>query len=259
MEKKIEKFHENMSSIWEGARALACTIPGPLVATYVLAISYMNLFAVKEFPISDIAVIDCAFLLSWVPFVVSDILIKLLDFHAAIAISIFAASCNTLFSILLWFVTKIPSSFGGLGDLPEIQYAVEIVLGSHVSIIFGSAFALIISTAVKGFCMYRMDKKSDDPLSIKTVYKEVSVSSVIGQLVDNSIFAFFSSFLLFHWSFRVIVVSIIIKTLIEVFMEIICFPVGYMTIMQWKEDGIGEPYASFLAQAKEAKRLRRMK
>ena len=251
MKKKINRLNELISSMVHSGRALACSVPGPMVATYVLSLAYMNFFAIKEFPIGRIAVIDCAFLLSWAPFLIADILIKLFGVRAAVSMSIFGASCNATFSLLLWFVTKIPSSFGGFNGTYDIQLAVEEILGSHILIILGSAIALILSTIVKGMTLKAIDKRSKDPSSITILYREVAISSFVGQLFDNTIFAFFTAFLLFHWHISTIIVSIIIKTGIELFMEMTCLPLGYVAITQWKEDGIGEMYINYIKQYDE--------
>ena len=250
----LDRFDAKMRSIWKGARVLSLSIPGPIVATYVLALSYMNFFALKEFPLGKIAVIDCAFLLSWIPFIIADVLTKVLDFHAAVSMAIFGACCNFVFSLLMWFVTLIPSSFG-LGSNPGMERAITEILGSHGLIILGSGLSLVVATGVKGYCMYRLDKKLKDSYSVKTVYIEVVVSSLIGQLVDNTMFAFFSWFLLFHWSFRTIVCSILIKTAFELFMEMICLPVGYISINQFRDDGIGKDYLKFI-EGEKAKKLK---
>ena len=105
MKKKINRLNEPISSMVHSGRALACSVPGPMVATYVLSLAYMNFFAIKEFPIGRIAVIDCAFLLSWAPFLIADILIKLFGVRAAVSMSIFGASCNATFSLLLFHFT----------------------------------------------------------------------------------------------------------------------------------------------------------
>ena len=258
METRRDRFNAKMTSIWKGARLLACTIPGPIVATYVLAITYMNFFAIKEFPISTIAVIDCAFLLSWIPFLITDMVTKALEIHAAISLAIFGCSCNVVFSVFLWFVTLIPSSLGIFSDKPQVQTAIESVFGgSHLAIIFGSALSLFVAIVVKSLIIWNMDKKynEDEKMSVKIFYKEVAISSLVGQLVDNSIFAFFSAYLLFHWDFNKIFWSVIIKTALELVMEMLCLPMGYMRCSQCKEDGICEKYMNFIAEEK-AKKLK---
>lgn len=248
------KLNDALRSIWGGARVLSKTIPGPVVVFYVLSLCYMNFFALKEFPLGGTAFLDCSFLLSWIPFLVADILIKVLDIHAAASLAIFGAFCNTLFSVLLWFVSIIPSE-SNLFRNREIAD----LLGTHILIIVGSALALIISTCVKCYIVYKMNKKESNLMSVKTVYKEACVSSLIGQLVDNTIFAFFVSYLLHKWTFSTIVVSILLKTVIELFMETVCLSLGYITMTQWKEDGIGEKYLEYINKERERRKKRDQK
>lgn len=253
------KINDKLRSIWQGARLVTSAIPGPAVATYVLALTYMNLFAIKEFPVGPLVIIDCAFLLSWVPFMLTNVISKVLDIHAAISLAIFAGTSNLMFSLLLWFVTRIPTSFGMFSVDSGVQFQIEAILGSHFLVIFGSVLALFAGVTMKCIVVWLIDKKQQalkkDPMCIPCFYGQAIISSMIGQLVDNLIFTFFVGNLLLHWNILKILASVIVKTLIEVIMEILCLPLGYIQVQQWNADRIGIDYMKFI-ESEKAKKIK---
>ena len=75
------------------------------------------------------------------------------------------------------------------------------------------------------------------------------ISTFIGQFFDNLIFAVLTFMLFapifwdgFHWTFVQCVTCSLLGAGLELVMEVIFSPIGYVVLNQWNRDGVGAEY-----------------
>ena len=79
------------------------------------------------------------------------------------------------------------------------------------------------------------------------------VSTFIAQFADNLIFAMLTFMVFapifwdgFHWTFIQCVTCSVLGALLEVVMEVVFSPIGYLVVKNWKKNNVGEQYFEYL-------------
>ena len=235
---------------WRESVILLRSIPAPMVALFVVSVITMNILANKTLYQAEYLAIDGGILVSWLSFLSMDIVTKHFGPKASTRMSIFAVFVNLLTCLIFWIASIIPTT--------EDFSAFNMVVGGTWFILLSSTVAFISSSVINNFLNYltgKMFKKNPDG---KLAFVTRSyVSTFIGQFCDNLIFAIlcFTVFAPifwngFHWTFIQCITCSLLGAGLELVLEILFSPIGYMVTKNWKKNDIGRAYFEAVGEVK---------
>lgn len=239
------KNKTGLKTIWTDFRDLTRSIPGIVTTLLVLSVVLMNIFANKVlFRYNDFLAADCGLLLSWIPFLIMDVVTKYYGPKASTKLNCLAVAINLLVVMLCTLITSIP------GDGSDYS-AFNSTLGATWFIVLGSTVAMLVAGAVNSFTNYgvgKMFKKNPD--GVVAYICRSYVSTFIAQFLDNAIFAVlvFKVFGPMYWegfepfTWWLCIGSGLVGAFLELAMEVIFSPIGYRICKRWKETGVGRDY-----------------
>ena len=236
-------------------RLLMRNIPPIVLSLFVITIITMNLLANKSLniPLAWLA-LDCGTIISWLAFLINDILTKHFGPKAATEVSILASIIN-LFVCLIFFIgSRINGVWGESfieGSENIINNALDNTFGGTWYVVMGSTIAFLLSAFVNNFLNYLVGKLfKKHPDGFLAYASRTYISTAIGQFVDNFVFALIVSHTFFGWTMIQCVTCAITGAVIELICEIIFSPIGYKVCKKWESENVGELYFKFKKEAK---------
>lgn len=222
------------------------SIPSIAVALFVVSVITMNLLANKTIYQSEYLAIDGGILVSWLSFMSMDIVTKHFGPKASTRMSIFAMLVNLLTCLIFYIVSIIPTS--------EDYSAFNSIIGGTWFILLSSTVAFLASAIINNVTNYLIGKVFKKNPDGKLAFITRSyVSTFVGQFFDNLIFAMMCFMLFapifwdgFHWTFIQCVTCSLIGAGLELMMEIVFSPIGYMITKHWKKHNIGKDYFEYI-------------
>ena len=232
-------------------RLLLRSIPSPVVALFVVSVITMNLLANKTIYQNDIIAIDGGILVSWLSFMSMDIVTKHFGPKASTRMSIFAICVNLLTCLIFWIVSIIPSNADDYSKFNEI-------IGGTWFILLSSTIAFLSSAIINNFMNFAIGKMfKKNPDGKLAFFMRSYVSTFIGQFFDNLIFAILTFMVFapifwngFHWTFLQCVTCSLLGAFLELLMEIIFSPLGYVVSNNWRKNNIGKEYFEYMENLK---------
>lgn len=232
--------------VWVESVLLLRNIPSVVVALFVVSVISMNLLANKTLIQTDWIAIDGGILISWLSFLSMDIVTKHFGPKASTRMSIFAIAVNLLACLIFWIISVIPSNASDYTKFNEI-------FGGTWFILLSSTIAFLCSAIINNFLNFAIGKifhkNPDGKLAFVT---RSYISTFIGQFSDNLIFAIMCFMIFapifwdgFHWTFVQCVTCSLLGALLELVMEIIFSPLGYLITKKWKEQNVGKDYFDY--------------
>lgn len=226
------------------------SIPSPVVALFVVSVITMNILANKTIFQNEFLAIDGGILVSWLSFLCMDIVTKHFGPRASTRMSIFAVLVNLLTCLIFFIASIIPTS--------EDFSAFNGVVGGTWFILLSSTVAFISSAIINNLMNYatgKMFKKNPDGKLAFVVRSYVS--TFIGQFFDNLIFAVLCFMVFapifwdgFHWTFIQCVTCSVLGAMLELVLEIVFSPFGYMVTKNWKKHNVGQAYFDLVGDVK---------
>jgi len=221
-------------------------IPAPVVALFVISVIAMNILANKTIYQSTYLAIDGGILISWLSFLSMDIVTKHFGPRASTRMSIFAVLVNMLTCFIFWIASLIPTV--------EDYSAFNTIIGGTWFILLSSTIAFICSAILNNVLNYltgKLFKKNPDGKLAFVV--RCYVSTFIGQFFDNLIFAILCFTIFapifwdgFHWTLIQCVTCSLIGAGLELLLEVIFSPFGYIVTKRWKKDNVGQQYFDYV-------------
>lgn len=220
------------------------SIPSAVVAFFVVSVILMNLLANKEINtgISWLA-LDCGITVSWLSFLAMDMITKGFGAKASIRVSTFAVGVNLLVCSVLFIVSKIPGNWAAFYDYgtENINQSLNATFGGTWYILLGSTVAFLASAIVNSTInagIGRLIKKSN----FGTYAIRSYVSTLIGQFVDNFVFALIVSHTFFGWTMIQCLTCAFTGCIVELLCEVVFSPIGYRVSKNWENEGINADY-----------------
>lgn len=248
-------------------KLLMRNIPSAVVALFVVAVVTMNLMANKIWFSSKFCAADGGLLLSWIPFICMDITTRRYGPKAATKLNIFALLVNLVFVGLFALVA---CAHVGIGSAMEVngvatwaeywaQYeSFESVFSCTWFVLLGSSIAFLSSGVVNNVLNWLIGKLfKKHPDSKVAYYTRSYVSTMIGQFVDNLLFAtiVFMIFAPIYWGYSLTLVQCIGSSLIgaflELIMQVIFSPFGYKMYKRWEKEEVGKEYLDSLKSSEK--------
>ena len=223
---------------WENLRRDFRRVPSVTVTLFVVSVVIMNLLANKTVYQDSVTAVDGGIAVSWLAFLCMDVITKAFGGKTATIISIFALLVNLLVSLIFYLVSIIPT---------QTDYtAFNTIIGGTWFILLSSSIAFVSSAIVNNFMNEAIGRCFVNNPDGKAAYVTRSfVSTFAGQFVDNFIFAGLTFMVFapiywdgFSWTLTQCVTCSLLGAFMELAMEAVFSPVGFMVLKQWRQDGI---------------------
>ncbi|MCQ2800613.1 MAG: VUT family protein [Bacilli bacterium] len=232
---------------YELSKILLRSIPAPVVALFVISIIAMNILANKTLVQTDYLALDGGFLISWLSFLSMDVVVKHFGPKASNRMSFFAVLVNLLVCLIFFIASIIPSN-------ADEYSAFNTIIGGTWFILLSSTVAFMSSALLNNGINYALGKLfKKNPDGKLAFFTRSYVSTFIAQFIDNLIFAVLTFIVFapifwdgFHWTFVQCVTCSLLGALLELIMEIIFSPIGYLICKNWKKNNVGEQYFAYL-------------
>lgn len=233
-------------------RMLFRSIPGTVTMISVVTVVIMNLMAAKVIVMTPYLGITGGLLLSWIPFLIGDVVVKTYGAKAATKLNILGLIVNLCCIGIFQLVTKIQ-----IGVEAGSYDSFNATFNQTWQIFVASSIAFIFSGIVNNFTnagIGKLFKKNPDG---RLAYMCRSyISTAVGQFIDNFIFASLAFLVFFQisvgssfgYTLTSVIGTAILGALIELFMQIFFSPIGYNICKKWRKEAVG---ADYLAYCKE--------
>lgn len=233
---------ERFASAVADTKLLFRSIPSVITALFTVSVVIMNILANKTIYQNEWLAVDGGILVSWLSFLCMDIVTKSFGPKAATKLAVFAMLTNLLVCLLFYIVSMIPTE--------EDFSAFNTVIGGTWFILLSSAVAFVSSAAINNFMNWGIGKAFSRNPDGKLAYVTRSyISTFVGQFFDNLIFAVLAFTVFapiywngFHWTLIQCVTCSLLGAVLELLMEVVFSPVGYVVLKKWSRDGVGTAY-----------------
>ena len=223
------------------------SIPAAVVALFVISVIAMNILANKTLVQTDYLALDGGILISWLSFLSMDVVVKHFGPKASNRMSVFAILVNLLVCLIFFIVSIIPSN-------ADDYTAFNSIIGGTWFILLSSTIAFFCSALINNFLNFTVGKLfKNNPDGKLAFFTRSYVSTFIAQFLDNFIFSILTFLVFapifwdgFHWTFLQCLTCSLLGALLELVMEAIFSPIGYLITKNWKKNNIGEQYFNYL-------------
>lgn len=231
-------------------KILLKSIPGLVLMLFGISIVLMNLLANKSinFPVEWLA-LDCGMAVSWLAFMIMDIITKRYGVKASNTISILVTVINLGVCGILFLVSKIDGVWSEsyvTGSESIINNALNNTFGGTWYVLFGSTIAFIVSAFVNNFTNVWINKMFEKKDGFSAYIISAYGSSVIGQFIDNLVFSILVSHFFFGWSIVQCLTSALLTSIIELICEAIFSPIGFRVFKKWQREEVGIEYLDYI-------------
>ncbi len=233
------------------------SIPGIVTAFFISSVVVMNLMASKVIIQTEFFGITGGLLISWIPFLTMDVVVKVFGVRAANKLNVLGLLVNLFFVGLFQLVSSV--QIGGDG---EAYAAFDRTFSQTWQIFTASSIAFLASGIINNFLNYSVGKLfRNKPDGAFAYFTRSYVSTFIGQFVDNFVFvslAFLVFFKLsvgtaFGYTIQSAIGTAVLGAVIELLMEVIFSPIGYKVCKNWEGEKVGEDYFKYRKSVEEGK------
>ena len=151
-------------------------------------------------------------------------------------------------------VSLAPGMWGAYYDTGslEVNTALNATIGGSWYVVLGSSLAMLCSSFVNSHLNQFIGHLTDNG-SFATFALRSYVSTGVGQLVDNLVFAIVVSHVFFGWTWLQVITCSITGALAELACEVLLSPVGFKVAAGWEREGVGDKYVQTHAAEREAR------
>ncbi len=240
-------FMERLKREYLDLKLLLKSVPTAVTVIFVMGVFSMNLLANKSVNLPfDWLAFDAGTIISWIAFLIMDVITVYFGAKAAVKLSAFAVVINLLFCGFLFLGSIIPGRWGEADTLvyaDVINNALDRTFGGTWYVIVGSNVAFLVSSLVNNLtnaALGRVFKKKTKGFSLYAL--RTYLSTIAGQFVDNFVFALIVSRIFFGWTYLQCASCALFCMLFELLCEILFSGIGYRICKSWKAKNIGAEY-----------------
>ncbi len=230
----------NNNTILRRITLLFKAVPKYVVILFCLTVVGMNLLSQIQLVSLPFLAINAGICISWIAFLILDVVTKHFGAKASNILSLLAAFSNLLVALIFYLLSLI---------LKNPQF--DIFVFSEWSILLASTIAFIISALTNNYLNIFVGKKIKvNPDSKPAFILRSYISTFFGQVVDNFLFVFLAFYIFpfiptatqVHWSIWQCIGCSILGAIVELISEVIFSPLGYKIVQHWKKHEIGKEY-----------------
>lgn len=262
-----EKFVDTMKWLFDFKdwKMLFRSIPSLVTTLFVISVVIMNLMAAKTIVMTEPSWLGITggLLLSWVPFLCMDVIVKTYGAKAATKLNLLGLFINLVCVGIFELISVIQ-----IGGDPNTYAAFNATFKQTWQILLASSIAYVISGVVNNFVnegIGKMFKKNPDGRG--AYITRTYVSTMIGQFVDNFIFTGLAFLVFFKfsigtslgWTIWTVLGTAVFGAVLELVMEVIFSPLGYKLCQKWRADGVGRDYLEYCRMMELKEDTRRVK
>ncbi len=242
----MKKLKKIIVSEIKDYKILLRNAPTVTMIFFTISVVAMNLLANKELLNVKYLALDCGFILSWMSFLCMDMLTKRFGAKAAIKLSIFTVGMNLVCAGIFFVVSKIGNNWGEFYTFENdiANQALNNTLGGTWYVLLGSMTAFVVSAVVNALINESIGKLIKKKSFFEYTMRSY-ISTMVGQFIDNLVFATMVSKVFFGWTWKQVIFCSIAGAVAELLSEVIFSPVGYKACKKWEEQGIGQEYLNF--------------
>lgn len=236
-----------IKSLVEDYKVLLRNVPAFVTTAFVLTTVLMNFAAARLLVNVGSFAVTGGFLLSFVPFLCMDCVVRRFGARAAIMLNILSALGNLFAVVFLGIVAAIPTD----SPDPEFKY----IFGGVWFICLSSTVAFVVSGVVNSLlnaAIGKMFKKNPNGALAFSVRS--FVSTFVGQAIDNFLFiaGVYVVFAPIYWGLEPISIIACLGTavfggLLELILEVLFGWFGYRTCKRWEREKVGQEYVDLHA------------
>ncbi len=252
----MDKFKKGWSAFWAEYALLMRSIHPMALAMLFISIIGMNILANKSINTGlDWLALDCGIILSWMCFLSMDIITKRYGLKAANTLSVTALLVNLVLALIFMLISFIPGDWGEsftvAGSETVVNNALNATFRGTWYIILGSSVAFLVSALVNNALNWSLGKLfTRNPDGFLAFASRTYVSTMIGQFVDNLLFALIVSRNFFGWSFVQCLTCATTGAICELLFEIVFSPLGYRYCRYLEKHKVGEEYLQYRRERK---------
>ncbi len=220
--------------------ALIRSIPSAVTVLFILAVITMNFLARITLVSLPWLALNAGILISWLSFLLMDVVVKHYGARAANLLSLIAIAANLLCCLLCVLISRI-WNYPGL----------DMVVGGQWSILLASTIAYVVSALTNNYTNAAIGGRfRKNPDGAAAYAARSFISTFLSQIVDNFLFVFLA-FVLFpwlpgalqvRWSIPQCVGASVLCAVLELLTEAIFAPVGFRIVKSWKARDLGRDY-----------------
>ena len=221
-------------------KVLFRNVPTWVIVLFSLSIIGMNLLAQFVLVSLPWLALNYGIFVSWIVFLIMDVVTKHFGVKAANVISVFGLVVNSIAVLIFWLISIISSN-------PSL----DLILHGQWSIWLASSIAFIVSAVLNNLLnkLIRTSFKNNPDGKVAYVVSSY-VSTLVGQFVDNMLFVVLA-FMVFcyipgatpvFYTFEQCLGASLLCAVFELLFEVVFSPIGYKLIQHWRKNGVGEQY-----------------
>ena len=220
--------------------AMIRSIPKAVTILFILTVITMNFLARITLVSLPWLALNAGILISWLSFLLMDIVAKHYGALTANLLSLIAIAANLLCSLICVVISRI-------WHYP----ALDTVVGGQWSILLASTIAYIVSALTNNYTHVAIGNHfRKNPDGVAAYAARSFISTFLSQIVDNFLFVFLA-FCVFpylpgalqvHWSILQCIGASVTCAVLELISEVIFSPIGYAVVKKWKAKGVGQDY-----------------
>lgn len=220
--------------------AMIRSVPRAVTILFILAVITMNFLARITLVSLPWLALNAGILVSWLSFLLMDIVAKHYGARAANLLSLVAIAANLLCSLVCVIISRV-------GNYPSL----DMVVGGQWSILLASTIAYVISALTNNYTNVAIGRRfRGDPDGVAAYAARSFLSTFLSQIVDNFLFVFLA-FVIFpwlpgalqvRWTIPQCIGASVACAVLELLSEVVFSPIGYAVIKRWKARGVGEDY-----------------
>lgn len=224
-------------------KVLLRSIPSSTVALFAVSVVAMNLLANKELVSLPWLALDCGVVVSWVSFLCMDMICKRFGARASIQVSILALALNLAVCAVFWLMSLTPGMWGAYYDTGSLQVnqALNATIGGTWYVVAGSAAAMLCSSVTNSLVNQAIGRRARRDTFGSFALRSYA-STMVGQFVDNAVFAVIVSHVFFGWGWAQVLGCSLTGALVELACEMLLSPWAFKVVRGWERDGVGEEY-----------------
>lgn len=238
----MEKIKNWIKREWIETRTLLKCIPASVMTLFVISIVAMNLLASKLIVDASWIALDAGIIVSWLSFLTMDMIVKRFGPKASIKLSIIASMLNIIVMFVFTIAAVIP------GDWMLNDYGT----GMNWWIIGASTAAFIASGVVNSLSNWAIEKVFKNKHSFKAYAISSYASTMLGQFVDNLVFALVFTVPAFSLGFLPTLMFALTGAVVELICQVIFSPLGYKVAEKWRKQNIGSEYLKLMENEDES-------
>jgi uncharacterized integral membrane protein (TIGR00697 family) len=219
-------------------RLLLKSIPAITLAVFCVSLVAMNLLANKLIVNESWIALDAGIIVSWVAFLVMDMIVKRFGPRAAIRITIIGIIINLAAVAVFNIAAVLPGAWGNGADTE-----INATMAGSWRVLLASTLAFILSSITNNVLHFLIKRRfKNNPNGFSAYAVSSYTSTIIAQFIDNLAFALLFTFAMGWITFTAAVMFAAVGAAAELLCQIIFSPIGYRVAEKWRREGVGDEY-----------------